>query len=173
MSNATRSSQNVARAPRWDGVRVRCRADAYRRAQERPGELAAVDRAQCARPRRRPRRAPAGAPRARVTPARPRQIVCLVRQPSRLRLPYSLRSAARQRLRLIVGSLADVDLYADAAREADAAVLLACSWGGADCHAVNVQGTLDVVDRLGPQVPAPPPTHTHTTAPPSPGGTGR
>ena len=25
------------------------------------------------------------------------------------------------------------------AKEADAAMLLHCSWGGADCHAVNVQ----------------------------------
>jgi hypothetical protein len=39
------------------------------------------------------------------------QIVCLVRQPSRLRLPFSLRAAARARLKLIVGSLADVHLY--------------------------------------------------------------
>jgi len=77
-------------------------------------------------------------------------IVCLVRQPSRLRLPFSLRAAARSRLRLIVGSLQDVHLYAQVAKEADSAMLLHCSWGGADCHAVNVQGTVDVIDHLNP-----------------------
>jgi len=71
-----------------------------------------------------------------------------VRNPALLRLPNSVRGQARSRLTLVIGDIHDVQVYAKAASEADCAVLLACSWGGPDCHRVNVEGTLSVVSCL-------------------------
>ena len=75
-------------------------------------------------------------------------VVCLVRNPALLRLPSTVREQARTRLVLLIGDIIDTSVYASAAAEADCAVLLSCSWGGADCHQVNVQGTLNVVKCL-------------------------
>jgi nucleoside-diphosphate-sugar epimerase len=65
-----------------------------------------------------------------------------------LRLPVAVREEARTRLNLLIGDIKDVSVYQSAARQADCAVLLACAWSGSDCHAVNVEGTLNVVNCL-------------------------
>ena len=75
-------------------------------------------------------------------------VVCLVRNPALLRLPVAVKEQARERLVLLVGDINDAAVYQKQAASADCAVLLACSWGGADCHRVNVEGTLRVVNSL-------------------------